>query len=416
MNHSLTVGSVLLLMVSISACAKSDERNSSHSFRIYEEDGVTIAETTGGPKYQDPLFTFEEVVVLQEDPENEDSMLYRPGIFLRGDDGRYYVGDSGAHRIAVYNENGVYLFDFGQQGYGPGDIANMGWLSLVNNELHIFDMTVERVSRFSLMGELLEVVSAPLSVNPASGYLFRMHLTPEHMPVLISQQEDYRSGEVFIRRRGFLYSAEGDSLLTVQTEWVREMIVYPVGDEFNSLNLPYSPAPLVCYNPHYGFVWGTGETPMLDRSSFDGQRSRIRFDQEPVPITAEDRRRSRAWYDERIATAEGIRRTVLEADKSFLEWPSHRPFWRQFELDDQGYIWMLAYETVRELEEQGGWPLFRVLNPEGEYLGQVRVPPHIGVKGFSSGYLMLVRYEAETGERFPTVFRIRPVVRGLRYP
>lgn len=99
MNYSLTVGSILLLLVCISACSNSDERNTTHSFRIYDEEGVTIAETTGGPKYQDPLFTFEEVLVLQEDPENEDSMLYRVGMFLRGDDGRYYVADWGAHRI-----------------------------------------------------------------------------------------------------------------------------------------------------------------------------------------------------------------------------------------------------------------------------------------------------------------------------
>jgi hypothetical protein len=407
---------LLLPLLAVTACSQGRDTNPTHSFRIYEENGISIAETTGGPKYQDPLFTFEEVLALKEDPENEDSLLYRAGMFLRSEDGRFYVVDAGASRIAIFNEHGEYLSDFGQQGFGPGDFAGLSWINFVNGELHTYDGMVERVSRFSLEGELLDVVSAPLSMQASEGYIYRMHLTPEYRPVVVTQQEDYRSGEVWKRHCGFLYSEEGDSLLAVQSEWILDMIVYPVGDQFNSFNLPSRPTPKVCYSPHHGFVWGTGETSVLNRSSFDGQRSQIRFEEEPVPITAEDRRGTRARYDERIAAAEGQRRAMLETEKNALVWPAHRPFWRTFEVDDLGYIWIRAYETTQEQEEQGGWPLYRVLSPEGEYLGQVRVPPHGGAKGFSNGYLMLIRYIADSEERPPTVYRIRPAVSGLKYP
>ena len=60
MDRFFASGSVLLLLANLYACAKSDGRSSIHSFQIYDEDGITIAETTGGPKYLDPLFTFEE--------------------------------------------------------------------------------------------------------------------------------------------------------------------------------------------------------------------------------------------------------------------------------------------------------------------------------------------------------------------
>ncbi len=416
MNHYLKVGSVLLLLASISACSNSDEPNSSHSFRIYEEDGVTIAETTSGPKYQEPLFTFEEVLVLQEDPENEDSMLFRVGDILHGDNGRYYVADNGAHRIAIYDENGVYQFGFGQQGHGPGDFATLSWLNLVNGDLHIYDMMVERVSRFSLEGELLEVVSAPLSVEPSSGYLFRMHLTPDHQRVVITQQDDYRSGDLWSRRRGFLYSVEGDSLLTVETDWILGQKVYPVGDQFNSVNLPYSPSPEVCYSPFHGFIMGTGREPVLDRCSLDGIRSQIRFDKEPVLVTAEDRRRARASYDERIAEAEGVRRAMLLAEKDVLEWPDQRPYWDSFGVDDRGFIWLREYRTPREMRDEDMRSLYMVISPEGEYLGRVRLPSSGSATRISNGNLMLIRNDAETGERYPTVYRIRPTVRGLRYP
>jgi len=399
----------------LAACA-SDTGSPGHSFRTYSEDGITIAETTGGPKYREPLFTFEEVLVLRENPENEGSMLYRPGMFLRADDGRYYVADAGAERIAVFDENGVYLFDFGQQGYGPGDFASLAWLNFVNGELHAYDYSTERVSRFSLDGDLIDVVSSPLSIDPSGGFIFRMHLTPERLPVILVAQEDYRSGAVFERQRGFLYSPGGDSLMTAESEWIRTQKLMSIGEQFNAMYLPYCPSPRICYSPHHGFVWGTGKEAVLGCSSLDGRCSLIRFDQESVPVTAEDKRRTRAWYDERIVAEEGIRRAFLEAEKSALEWPSYRPFWRQFEIDDQGFIWMLAYETARELEEQGGCPLYRVLSPEGEYLGQVRMPAHINAMGFSNGYLTVIRYINDSDERPPTVYRIRPAVRGLRYP
>ena len=161
---------------------------------------------------------------------------------------------------------------------------------------------------------------------------------------------------------------------------------------------------------------GTGKELVLDRCSLDGIRSQVRFDEEPVLVTAEDRRRTRASYDERIAEAEGARRAMLIAKKDVLEWPDHRPFWRSFEVDDQGFIWLWEYRTLREMQDEDVRSLFMALSPEGEYLGRVRLPSHSGAKIFSNGYLMLVGYEAETGERFPTVFRIRPTVRGLRYP
>ncbi len=410
---------VLFLFPLLAVTSYSQERdlNPTHSFRVYEENGVRIAETTGGPKYQVPIFTFEEILVLRQDPENEDSMLYRPGMFLRGEDGRYYVADSGASRIAVYDENGIYLFGFGQRGFGPGDFAGLSWLNFVNGELHTYDSMVERVSRFTLDGDLINVVSSPQSVEPAMGYLYRMHLTPEFQPVVITQQEDYRPGEEWIRHGGYLYSEQGDSLFTVQTDWVRRSKTIPVGNEqFDTLFLPFSPSPKVCYSPHHGFIWGTGQTPEIDGASFDGQIGQIRFDEEPVVITARTRRSTRERYNQRIAEAEGGQRAMLEARRSALEWPSHRPFWRRLDVDDKGYIWLEVYETIQGRDERGGMTRWRVISPEGEYLGQVEMPFYVSARGISNGYLTIIRTDTETGEQFPTAYRIRPAVSGLKYP
>ena len=101
--------SILILLSS--ACAR--EEGERHRFRIIEEDGVTIAETTGGPKYGEDFFRFEKVLELRFDGVNEETLLVRPSAFTVGPDGYLYVADNGNYRIAVFDIDGTYIRTFG---------------------------------------------------------------------------------------------------------------------------------------------------------------------------------------------------------------------------------------------------------------------------------------------------------------
>ncbi len=406
--------SLLILALGISGCGR--EGDGGHRFRVRTIDGLPTAETTGGPKYADELFELEELLVLQQDPETPESLLYRSGMFVRASDGRFYVADAGAHCIAVYDQAGSYLFSFGQQGYGPGDFAGLSWLNLVGGELHAYDPDNWRVSRFSFDGHLIGIVSSPLSIDPVQGLFFRMHLTADGRPVVIVQQDDYRPDAQWQRKRGFFCSVGGDTLLSAQTAWVRRAKIVPYGNEqYTTVFTVYGATPVVVFSPHHGFVCGTGLTPELECTALDGSRRRIRFEAEQRPVTAEERARTRHRYDERIAEAEGVRQAALRAEKAALEWPEYRPFWSTFEVDEQGYIWLQVYESYSEQEAAGG-PLYRILSPEGEHLGIVRLPFHNGAKGINGGYLTIIRRVPETGENPPTVYRLRPAVSGFEYP
>ena len=410
--HFLLQISISMVIISSKPLLAQD-----HSFRVFQENGIRIAESKGGPQYPFPLFTLEEILVLQQDPENEDSMLHRPGMFIRGEDGRYYVADGGASRIAVYDDSGAFLFEFGQRGFGPGDFAGLSWLTFVNNELHAYEVMTERVSQFSLEGHFIDIVSSPFKVEPLEGYIYRMHLTSDFLPIVIAQQDDYRPDAQRTRRIGYLYSAQGDTILSIHTAWVRSSKMIPIGDEqFAKLYLPYSPSPQVCFNPQHGFVYGTGVAPELNSTSLEGQQSLIRFDEEPELITARMRRRTRDFYDQQIAKVGGAQRAILKAQKGALEWPITRPFWRRIDVDDLGYIWMEVYETATERQERGGQPLYRVFSPEGEYLGQVRVPFYIAAWSFNKGHLLIIRTDNETGEYLLTVYRLHPTNSELIYP
>ena len=87
MNRLLLFFSLSLLV----ACSSSEEN--SHEFQIYVEDGVTVADTSGGPKYHEELFEYSHLTAVIEDPTNEESYLVGPTSITVDDKGFYYVSD-----------------------------------------------------------------------------------------------------------------------------------------------------------------------------------------------------------------------------------------------------------------------------------------------------------------------------------
>jgi hypothetical protein len=104
---------VLLLGV-LTACGGGPAGG--HRFRTYLEKGVRVAETTGGPAYTEPLFRFEQLLQLKQDPAQEASLLWGVASFERGMDGRYYVADGRKGRIVAYDADGRYRGTFGRRG------------------------------------------------------------------------------------------------------------------------------------------------------------------------------------------------------------------------------------------------------------------------------------------------------------
>ena len=92
-----------IILVSAIACSKGDEGLSTHSHRIYTENGITISATRGGPKFEGVLFHYEEVLRFQQDESVVESLLTQPRIVLMDQEGAFYVEDGQVNRIARYH-------------------------------------------------------------------------------------------------------------------------------------------------------------------------------------------------------------------------------------------------------------------------------------------------------------------------
>ncbi len=77
------------------------------------------------PKYAGELFTYEKILEIRPDPDNDVSLLYQPSAFTTDGDA-YYVADTYNHRIAVFDLQGNYVRSIGRQGEGPGELQYPG--------------------------------------------------------------------------------------------------------------------------------------------------------------------------------------------------------------------------------------------------------------------------------------------------
>ncbi len=94
------------------------------------EDGIPTALTTGGPRFDDELFEYEQILTLDQDDTNPEYLLTRPSLFMMGEKGRFYAMDTSQHRIAVFDADGQGVGSLGRAGSGPGEFNNALFLGL----------------------------------------------------------------------------------------------------------------------------------------------------------------------------------------------------------------------------------------------------------------------------------------------
>lgn len=405
---------VILILVFASSGGCSVASDSGSAFRIYDENGVAIAETTGGPRFEEPLFTYEVEIILKEDPERPESMLFRPGSIHMDDNGMFFVIDRGDGRVVVYDRQGEYVRSFGRKGDGPGEFQGMNMLRLAGNVMTIFDYTLQRTTRYGTDGTLLEVYRAPGSAArggsferledegfvtwPSPDYTDE----PEH-PVISSGCE-----------RIVMTDASGDTLCDLITQWVPWGYSYQLERGGGTHRMEFVGYPQLLFFPGRGILESTGIEPVLTWFNIRGQVvEEIHLRLDPIPVTAEDRARVRQRamdeYELRKEQSPDHAKAVLDV----LRIPDEKAYWDNVFLDDAGFYWLHVPEEYEVKQEKGG-ALCRVLSPEGEYLGHSRWPLTFGT--FKNGHFLGLVYDEETGEVVPTIYRIIPAVEGLVYP
>ncbi len=393
------------------SCSKPDPTN--HRFEVYDEDGVTVAHTTGGPLHDGPIFTIEPLLTLIENPSEPESMLFNPSAILAGEDGRYYVCDTGNGRVAVFGPEGIFERSFGRRGEGPGEFRMMDMQSLHEGIVSVFDYTMQRTTHFLTDGTLEDIFSSPIG-----GYALWLERTPEGT-ILQGGVRMEQDGLTAATQRLVTVArvTERDTLAIITTGLVQDMVrlvqQMPDGSSVSmGKSLPFSGGPAIRYLPGRGVLVTDGNRPELTWYDTTGRIIRsIRIDLPTVPVDAgmkqEYLAREQAQNDQ-YTSRTGRNRPQLDYDL-----PDTVGFWRWITVDDAGYIWCLDVLSI-EQHVDGELYSFHVIDPEGRYLGTAELPttrPRI-----AGGKLTCFIDDPETGGRVPTVFKVTSTVEELAYP
>jgi len=407
--------SALLLCALLTSCGSRGGSNL-HAFQVSEENGISVAKTIGGPKYAGELFVYEPAFRLTEDPANEESLLFRPNDFMSGESGEVYVMDYSNGRIAVFDQNGAYVRSFGRDGQGPGEFSSMSNLLVHDGVVSVYDRNLRRRTRFDTEGNLVDTVAMPILLAGVSRGSWIDFQVLDNDRFFLLKWENWREGETEYFKAGIAV------VWTLDSQRVENGIYTTMESGMGlSFGLPFTSIPIVHRVPGRGIVLSNGVTQELAWYNEEGALLR-RIDM-GLPMeffTTEDRNKVRARYEEQVSTArEGDNPRLLEAAEAQLRafrLPSHKPAWGDVVADEHGYLWLRVMEHTVDREEEGGGYLFRIVSPEGEYLGDSRIPYPTPRFWIAQGRMHVRWTPPDAEENVLQVCTIRSAVSGFRYP
>ena len=418
---------LLSLTILCSSCG-ARVKPTNHHFRTFLEDGVQVAESSGGPKYESELFQYEKELVIPAGT-TEETALGLPRQFFSDSEGYFYIVDDFRAAVLVYRPDGQYSHTIGRKGYGPGELQQPRVQEVRDGVVSLFDLTTRRLLTYQLDGKLINSVTAPNvpGIQTRSWNARAFHVLPNGNQVLLMVEQDFATSRNIERIKAILLSPESDSLAEVSTSWIKTTYT-PVSKSGNNppppLGRPYPYGPqLTCTpNSQVGIVLGAGLDPVLHVYDFNANIIKeVRIIEEPIVVDTQMKQRISQAILEQSQSSEGFFQTYWRDYMDTVQFPETVAFSSDIEVEDSGYIWIKVPEFPTAVAEYAD-STWRLISPDGEYLGttkrpedDLRNPPGTWRRVFN-GRLLIVHQDEDTGEWLPTVYRIRPIPRKLTYP
>ena len=283
--------------------------------------------------------------------------------------GRIYVLQSTAKRVAVFDDSGRFLRSFGRAGGGPGEFENPIGIQLdPAGRLWVSDPRNARYTLFDSGGRVL--ASHPRRLR-MYGWQWDGRFMADGRLVerdMIDGAPGERAGTAHVRFDPSFTAA--DTLLPAAApggDPNENAFVFRRADGTTYFTIPFRPGPLSVLDPR-GFHWsGSSAEYRLVQRTLDGDTVRVVTREfTPVPVAEGDLAEFR----------EEIRDFIGSPGYDESRIPKAKPAFQTVTVASDGHLWVR-----RHLAHGDGGTAFDVLDPEGRFLGEVRLPAEIAVYG-----------------------------------
>ena len=283
--------------------------------------------------------------------------------------GRIYVLQSTAKRVVIFDDSGRFVRSFGRAGGGPGEFENPIGMQLdPAGRLWVSDPRNARYTVFDPRGRVL--ASHPRRLR-MWGWQWDGRFMADGRLVeqdMIDGPPGERAGRAFVRFDPSFTAA--DTLLHAAPpggDPNENAFVFRRADATTYFTIPFRPGPLSVLDPR-GFHWsGSSAEYRLVQRALDGDTVRvITREFTPVPVAEEDL----------AAFREEIRDFASSPGYDESRIPQSKPAFQTVTVASDGHLWVR-----RHVAHGAGAAVFDVFDPEGRFLGEVRVPADIAVYG-----------------------------------
>jgi hypothetical protein len=88
-----------------------------------------------------------------KEQEKDDQYLWEPNSFARDSKGNYYITDTKANAVLIFDSSGKYISKFGKRGQGPGDLLMPMSINILGDVLIVNEPGNRRLQYFNFQGE-----------------------------------------------------------------------------------------------------------------------------------------------------------------------------------------------------------------------------------------------------------------------
>jgi len=385
------------------ACA-ADPGNAGRSERLVVGD-TTIVRTLAGSVWGDSVGLAEEVSigVLNGPPEYEFGQVQDVAVDATGG---VYVFDGQVPALRYFDAAGRHVRKLGGKGAGPGEYQDASLGIVIRHRDGLVVMRDPRNARLNLY----DPDGSPLPPVLVTSGLFTQQATTldtaDHLYLRIMTGRPERNKPWPI---ALLHLDDGGRIV--------DTLVPPVlADEpLESGGTMFARVKHWAFSPLGGFVVALSDRYRIEHFRADGSVLRIERDVPPVALHPEEKAEFEAMNDWRYRT----QGQFMSDDKPTV--PDKKGVIRGLAVGEDGRIWVTRYvaaekgDSVQSFERPGQEPppvrfwhepnVHDVFEPDGTYLGSVRMPPRTELSVMRGDKVWGVR-EGREGENQVVRFRI----------
>jgi hypothetical protein len=414
------------------ACSTMESGTAGRAWRTTTDSiGDTIVVRTTGGSSEDGAHTLVEELRIGKLDGPPEYTFGTVSALVAGRDGGVYVADEESHAIRQYDSTGVHVRSFGGLGAGPGEFDRLnGMAGLPDGRLALWDPTNGRINVYSPTGESIDTWAFPTGSFRSFGrnMVFSDSAGHTYLKFDVPAPAGAPSATGMPPKRDALFRYDRTGVLDdtlpapVWADQPPQMTITIIREGrvvgASTYYVRWRPTMTWTFSPLGYFVAGRTDRYAIDELRPDGKIVRIARDMAQVRLDPEER------ATEEESLTRNIRRNSPDWKWTGPPMPEVKPFFDQIICGLDGRIWVSVSQPSERVANVVTTPsrpdappppkwrwrspvVYDVFEPDGRYLGNVRMPPRTSLYAMRGSQVWGVVRDSLDVE-YVTRFRIEP--------